>query len=390
MDVIKSDITIVGGGIAGLWLAKELVDQGLSVNVVEKSTSLADGPTTRNEGWLHAGTYHAIAVQNEDEARRVTERTLYGHNAIVDFAPESIDHERSFAFAGSDDLAHEAVERWNRLGIRYEPTNPNNLPDADMLSKETISAAFSVRDKSVNSVTLCQKLAQYIIARGAKIITGVHFDPQDDNLADLHTKTGERFSVESEKFLLTAGVGTNELVKKITGQELLMRYFKAHLLVMPRVTQHNYFYLDVGEAGVMNHGRASIVGINRDGLEISRPNYDMVLEKQELVKQAVSRMMPEATGYEKNKGKLLTTACCKPDIYKSPEDTQSLNIQLFSLTDTYACALPGKMTEAPYLAKEAAAFLNGTTLRNKLLLSLGETVVPSITPRPVDSLIERL
>jgi glycine/D-amino acid oxidase-like deaminating enzyme len=47
---------------AGLWTAKELIDQGLTVDVVEKSEHLASGATTRNEGWLHAGTYHAAAI----------------------------------------------------------------------------------------------------------------------------------------------------------------------------------------------------------------------------------------------------------------------------------------------------------------------------------------
>ncbi len=76
MSEFVSDITVVGGGIAGLWTAKELLERGYSVSLVEKSNALAAGATTRNEGWLHAGTYHSVAIDDERDAEQVTARTI--------------------------------------------------------------------------------------------------------------------------------------------------------------------------------------------------------------------------------------------------------------------------------------------------------------------------
>lgn len=50
MSEICPDVTIVGAGIAGLWTAKEMLDVGYSVAVVEKNDHLASGATIKNEG----------------------------------------------------------------------------------------------------------------------------------------------------------------------------------------------------------------------------------------------------------------------------------------------------------------------------------------------------
>jgi len=294
MEVLRNDVTVVGAGIAGLWSAKELVDQGLQVTVVEKNTQLAGGATTRNEGWLHAGTYHSFAIDDEAEAQRVTERTLYGHNEIVRFAPESIDHDISYALTTDEDSAQKAIERWGKAGVAYREVVPAALGADEGLDVAAIGAAFEVADKSVNTPKLCRKLAGYIIENGGQILTDVSFRPFDDNVAVLSVADADPMVVRSEQFLLTCGVGAKELVETVTGQELLMRYFKAHLLATPRLTRHNYFYLEPGEAGVMSHGTTSIVGMNRDGIELTEPDSVPIPEKEVLVRSALTRMLPGA------------------------------------------------------------------------------------------------
>src|SRR6185369_3567419 len=83
---LSTGVGIIGAGIGGLWTAKELVDQGHDVTVVEQSATIADGQTTRNEGWLHYGTYHAAATEAPGEAARVAANTQYGHRRILEFA----------------------------------------------------------------------------------------------------------------------------------------------------------------------------------------------------------------------------------------------------------------------------------------------------------------
>lgn len=144
MSEFASDVTIVGGGVAGLWSAKELIDRGLTVDVIEKSDYLATGATTRNEGWLHAGTYHSVAIYDEIDAQNVTARTVFGHDAIVNFAPESIEHGPTYAFIKEDELAQAALQRWNRFGIQYREVATRDFEE-EGFATGTIRAAFEVK-----------------------------------------------------------------------------------------------------------------------------------------------------------------------------------------------------------------------------------------------------
>lgn len=385
-EQLEADVTIVGCGIAGLWSAKELIDQGARVTLVEKSPTIADGATTRNEGWLHAGTYHALAVEDEANALQITERTIYGHDQILQFAPESIDHSKTVALTSTDTITADAIKRWDKAGVEHQEIRPGTLADADQLNLERVHAAFNVKDKSVNSVTLCQKLARYVIQNGGQIFTDTVFTPESDTTAWLQVAGTGSYHVRSDKFLLTAGTGIKDLMHHLTGVEPLVRYFQAHLLVTPRLTRDNYFYLDVGEAGIMNHGDASIVGINRDGIMLPEPTYDVVPEKEQLIYNALKRMLPGASRYQ-TAAQIMTVACCKPDLYAAPTDTQNLNVQVFEPSPNYVCALPGKMTEAPYLGRAAALFVLGHSNANHTFVAReanNEQVIPDVTCRPVD------
>ncbi len=46
MKSITADVTIVGGGITGLMLAKKLTDYDIRVVLVERNNRYANGPST--------------------------------------------------------------------------------------------------------------------------------------------------------------------------------------------------------------------------------------------------------------------------------------------------------------------------------------------------------
>lgn len=56
----KADFLIVGGGITGLTIARELIKRGYeNIIIIEKENSLAKHASGRNSGVLHAGIYYA-------------------------------------------------------------------------------------------------------------------------------------------------------------------------------------------------------------------------------------------------------------------------------------------------------------------------------------------
>lgn len=391
MSEFRADVTVVGGGVAGLWSAKELIDRGLTVDVVERTDTLANGPTTRNEGWLHAGTYHSVAVYDEADARQVTERTVYGHDAILSFASESVEHGPSFAIFAEENLVQIALRRWGQFNIPHQEVASEQFA-ADGLDTGRIKGAFAVRDRSVNSRVIVGKLADYILDNGGRIFTGATLTPTGDTTADVEID-GERHKFLSDAFLVTAGVGTKKVFEDITGTPFPMRYFKSHLTVTPRVSQDNIFYMDPLEAGLMSHGSATIVGINREAVEVEAPNYRVLPDKVRLVHDALLRMMP-GVGQSALAG-ALDVACIKADVADDvfrrqstdpSQVLQDLNIKVFEPAEGWVCAIPGKMTEAPALARAAA-----NRVMSREFNSQGTTnstnhghARPQVTLRPAD------
>jgi glycerol-3-phosphate dehydrogenase len=56
---VETDIAIIGGGIAGLWLLNRLRQEGYSVILLE-SVTLGGGQTNKAQGILHEGVKYAL------------------------------------------------------------------------------------------------------------------------------------------------------------------------------------------------------------------------------------------------------------------------------------------------------------------------------------------
>lgn len=77
----KTSTIVIGGGIVGLAVARELSELGADVTVLEKESDLAQHQTGRNSGVIHAGPYYKPGSL---KARLCTE----GNESLVNFAKE--------------------------------------------------------------------------------------------------------------------------------------------------------------------------------------------------------------------------------------------------------------------------------------------------------------
>ncbi|WP_304641913.1 FAD-dependent oxidoreductase, partial [Pseudomonas sp.] len=57
--ILETDICILGGGIAGLWLNARLRSEGYSTLLVERQT-LGGGQSSKSQGIIHGGTKYAL------------------------------------------------------------------------------------------------------------------------------------------------------------------------------------------------------------------------------------------------------------------------------------------------------------------------------------------
>lgn len=61
MNTIEIDVVVIGAGVIGLAIARELALQGREVIVIEQENSIAYHTSSRNSGVIHAGIYYSAA-----------------------------------------------------------------------------------------------------------------------------------------------------------------------------------------------------------------------------------------------------------------------------------------------------------------------------------------
>jgi hypothetical protein len=171
--------------------------------------------------------------------------------------------------------------------------------------------------------------------------TTLHVD--QDSEATLRVHGEETTPLQSQLFIYTAGAGIRDLFKSQFAMHLPVRFWKSHLLITSRLTGPGVFYLDPKEAAIMHHDQCSIVGLNEDAVECPEPNSDVHPASIAALLAAVHRAIKvKAFHY-------LPVACIKVDVAPTLQQARSLNVNVFEPLPQHICALPGKMSEAPYV-----------------------------------------
>ena len=129
---------VVGGGIVGLAIARELSAVGVSVTLLEKEGGFALHQTGRNSGVIHAGPYYAPGSL---KAKLCTQ----GNQLMVEFAKH---HDIAHEITGKLLLAtnQPEVERLQALASRAQANGvPSEVISQDRIKElEPFAAGISV------------------------------------------------------------------------------------------------------------------------------------------------------------------------------------------------------------------------------------------------------
>ena len=347
------DVVIVGGGVAGLMTAYKLTKIGMSVAVVEHQQVLASGPSTRNEGWLHRGTYHAASIAARETAIEVARRCIYGHEQLKRFCPEAIEDidKKPVAMLRDGDRAGEIVSRWTEAGVTFREISrseaESRCPNADFFRP---AALFEVNDVSINTRLLYRKLVSEAKRAGCEFYMDRNVVGIDSTSLKLITGVGEMECIAGRKIIYAAGGGVTDLFRAFHGIELPIRYWKSHLVVTKRQAPMGVFYLDPHEAAMMHHGNVSVIGFNEDALLSENADCQVIGERAANLRNGVRRIFPNW-----GENGALDVACVKVDLATQQQDARCLNIAIREPTQDHIVVLPGKLTEAPYLTDALVA-----------------------------------
>jgi 2Fe-2S ferredoxin len=174
-EPIRADVIVIGGGIAGLAVARDLARGGVSVAVVEARTALGDGASGRGTGVVTAGLNES-ALRLEHAIGTARTRELYALAVASRTAlPAALPFTAGAAHLAVDDREPDelaqSVETLARIGIGARLLSADEA--CEWAHGERFSAGLVVDgDGSLDPRALVRCLADEATAAGARIVTG--------------------------------------------------------------------------------------------------------------------------------------------------------------------------------------------------------------------------
>jgi glycine/D-amino acid oxidase-like deaminating enzyme len=231
-------------------------------------------------------------------------------------------------------------------------------------------AVFQVDDVGINSRMLGASLELELQLRHVRFLLDARIEGCDAGVLrlDQHGSTVE----VRHKFLINAtGYGLNQASRELGLPETPVRFWRSHLVILPRLAPRSVFSIAADHAAMINHGEWSIVGLNEDAQIVPGPTFEVDPQLAKHHADRVQERFPRA-----DFSTAQHTACVKVDYARSVDAVRSLNVRVLDLADRALAVLPGKMTEAPFSANAVAA---------QVFAALGNE---GVSLRPVDLIAE--
>ncbi len=206
----RTDILVVGAGIIGLTLARELVAAGRrEVVVIEKEPDLGRHASGRNSGVLHAGIYYA-----PDSSR--ARSCLAGNRLMKAYCRERglplLESGKVIVARTEAELPalEELHRRATSNGARVEMVDPRQLAEIEPMARTVERALFSRDTAVVDPGAVLVSLRADLQAAGVRVVTGCRFA----RLAGPSTAETSGGRISFERFVNAAGARCDEVARE--------------------------------------------------------------------------------------------------------------------------------------------------------------------------------
>lgn len=210
MAMDSADVLIVGGGIVGLTLARELLGAGReNIVVVEKEPELGRHASGRNSGVLHAGIYYA---PDSLKARSCLSGNLLMRAYCKERGLPVLETGKVIVARNESELPalDELHRRATANGAKVEFVDEKRLADIEPMARTAGRALFSHHTAIVDPKAVLQSLRQDLEASGrVRIVTGCGFL----GLESSTIATTGRGPIAFRRFVNAAGAHCDEVAR---------------------------------------------------------------------------------------------------------------------------------------------------------------------------------
>ncbi|MDE1461918.1 FAD-dependent oxidoreductase [Spartinivicinus poritis] len=254
IDSIKTDIVIVGGGIAGLWLANRLQQLGYNCLILEKG-SFGGGQTVKSQGIIHGGTKYTLTGTLTKSAEAISQmpsrwRQCLAGEGEIDLTSVKVlsQHHYMWSTQGLGSklttfFASKALRgRVNKLSKKEYPTvfqNPAFKGDLYQLDEVVLDVP-----------SVIQALVKPIQQSAVQLTDNAEIDWQVNEQGTLNkvviNDQNQRLTVSAQHFVLTTGEGTQDILNQLNFATPQMQLRPLHMVMIKHPHPHPIYAHCIG------------------------------------------------------------------------------------------------------------------------------------------------
>src|SRR5690625_4352567 len=205
----RYDYLIIGGGIIGLTIARELKDRfpDSTICILEKESDVAYHSSGRNSGVLHAGFYYTAnslkAKFTRDGNKEMTQYCL-DNGLNINTCGKLVVATNKAELKGLKELKRRAEQN----GVELNWVNEREMRSIDPNAKTYKKALFSPTTSSVDPIEVCRTMKDEVIKLGVKIQCKTKYKKSTNN----KVKT-TRGVLTCDYFINAAGLYADKIAK---------------------------------------------------------------------------------------------------------------------------------------------------------------------------------
>ncbi|MCQ4326608.1 FAD-dependent oxidoreductase [Stutzerimonas stutzeri] len=235
-ESLSTDVLIVGGGVAGLWLNARLRQQGFATLLVEKG-ALGGGQSVKSQGIIHGGTKYALHGALTGASEAIADMPRRWREALEGSGELDLSGVRLLSDAhylwSPGTLAGNLTSFFASKAVRSRvgQVKGDELPPA-LQHPRFKGKVYRLSELVLDVPTLIARLAELA---GDSLLAGERIEPlrEGDELVGLRVDDRD---IRAQRIVLSAGGGTAELLAALGLQQPAMQRRPLHMVMLKAPT----------------------------------------------------------------------------------------------------------------------------------------------------------
>lgn len=237
---VTTDMVILGGGIAGLWLLHRLKALGFSAILVETNT-LGGGQTCKSQGIIHGGMKYALQGVLTSEAQAMADlpnrwRACLEGKGEIDLSAVPVLSRHHYLWSPSRIAAKlGGFLAGATLSSKVKSLAKNDYPTAFQHPKfkgDVYALDEMVLDVPSLINVLTKKYADVIFKIDAMQADDLHLDANGQLKAITIRHATQCATLEAKHFIFTAGAGNELIIDKVKQPAIAMQRRPLHMVMV--------------------------------------------------------------------------------------------------------------------------------------------------------------